>query len=165
MHTALEAMTNDSGSRIEKVAVNADCSMIATKDSTRPRTVWIWPIASPIPQTVLNFREHVKQILWHPTLPNVLLVLTSQKDPTVYIWYDQGAAPAIGIIPLSPSSKGSGRFEGCWLPNEISRRHVFMLASPEAFDVGFLDARRDGIFFESLLERDFLTDEPTESCD
>jgi hypothetical protein len=163
LHTALEVMPSDSASGVEKVAVNSDYSMIATKDSTRPRTVWIWLIASPIPQIVLNFREHVKQILWHPALPNVLLVLTNQKEPIVYIWHDHGTAPAIGIIPLSANSKISGRFEGSWLPNHIDGRHLFMLTSPEAFDVGFLNGRNDGIFFESVLQRDFLIEEPPDS--
>jgi hypothetical protein len=159
LHTALEAMPNDNVSGIEKVEVNADCSMIATKDSTRPRTVWIWPISSKVPQTVLNFREHVRQILWHPSLPHVLLILTSQKEPTVYVWHDQGIAPAIGVIPLSTSGNRATRFEGSWLPNEIAGRHLFMMSSPEAFDIGSLDGRGDRVFFESVLQKDFLINE------
>lgn len=162
LHTALETMPNDNVSGIEKVAVNTDCSMIATKDSTRPRTVWIWPISSTVPQTVLNFREHVRQMLWHPSLPHVLLVLTNQREPLVYIWHDNGRAPAIGIIPLSASSKGAARLEGSWLPNKISGEHLFMMSSPEAFDIGSLDYRSDRVFFYSVLQEDVLMDEPSE---
>jgi hypothetical protein len=164
LHTALEAVPNDGVSGVEKVAVNVDCTIIATKDSTRPRTVWIWTTASSIPQTVINFREPVKQILWHPTLPNVLLVITNQKEPTVYVWRDQSTAPAIGIVPLPVGGKGSARFEGNWLPNAVSGRNLFMLSSPEAFDIGFLQGRSDGVFFESVLERDFLLEEPPDAA-
>lgn len=164
LHTALEAMPHDSVAGIEKVAVNSDGTMIATKDSTRPRTAWIWTAASSIPQTVINFREQVKQILWHPTLPDVLLVITNQKDPTFYIWHDQSTAPAIGIIPLPAGGKGSARPEGIWLPNEVDGRNLFMLSSPEAFDVGFLHGRGDGVFFESILEREFLSEEPPDAA-
>ena len=159
--TALEATPSDNLSVVEKLAVNADCSLIATKDSSRPRRLWIWPVSSQVPLTVLNFREHVKQILWHPSLPNVMLILTSQKEPTVYIWHNQGIAPAIGIVPLSASHRGTGRFMGSWLPNETSGRHLFMMSSPDVFDIGSLEGKSDGVFFESVLQRDFLFDEPS----
>jgi hypothetical protein len=39
-----------------------------------------------------------------------------------------------------------------------------MLSSPEAFDVGFLHGRGDGVFFESILEREFLSEEPPDAA-
>jgi hypothetical protein len=161
LHTALEAVPNDSVLGVEKVAVNADCTMIATKDSTRPTTLWIWTTTFSIPQTVISFREQIRQTLWHPKLPNVLLVITNQKEPTIYVWHGPSTAPAIGVIPLPSGGKGLARFEGIWLPNEVDGRHLFMLSSQEAFNIGFLHGSGDGVFFESVLEREFELEEPS----
>ena|SRR2546423_1814328 len=159
IYTAFEAMQNDSFAGVEKVAVNADCSMIATKDSVRPRTVWIWSISSTSPSTVLNFREHIKQILWHPSITSLLLILTVQKDPTFYIWHDKSTAPSIGVIDLSTSGKGAGKFEGFWLPIRIRGQQIFMMSTPDAFDLGFLKCWSDRVCLESVLQKNYLKEE------
>ena len=157
--TAFETVSNEKIPGIELIEVNADSSMIATKDAARPKAVWIWRNLSTELQTVLTFRENVRQILWHPSLANVLVVITSQKDPIVYLWHDLTQAPSIGFIPTAAASQGARRFEGTWLPNEVSGRFLFLMSSLEAFDVGFLDAKADEVFFDSILRVDILGDE------
>ena len=132
--------------------------MIATKDATRPKIVWIWHKSSPSHHLVINFRENVKQVLWHPESSHVLLIITSQKDPIIYAWHDFNKPPAIGYAPL----KSSGKFEGSWLPNKLDGRHLFMMSSPEAFEIGFLEHKEDVVLFDSILRRDSFTDDPSE---
>ena len=136
--------------------------MFATKDSTRPKTLWVWQTPSTAPYAVLNFRENVKQILWHPFLANVLVVVTNQKEPTIYVWHDCTHAPAIGSIPAAAAAKGACKFEGSWLPNQVADRYLFMMSSSDAFDIGFIEGKDGDVFFESILWNDFLRDEPSE---
>ena len=148
---AFEALPNDKSLGVELIGINADCSMIATKDGTRPKTLWMWRTPSIIPHAVLNFRENVKQILWHPFLANVLVVVTNQKDPTIYVWHDWTLAPAIGSIPAAAAAKGTYKFEGSWLPNQVADRYLFMMSSSDAFDIGFVEGKDGDVFFESIL--------------
>jgi hypothetical protein len=159
---AFEALPNDKSLGVELIGINTDCSMIATKDGTRPKTLWVWQTPSTIPHAVLNFRENVKQILWHPLLANVLVVVTNQKDPTIYVWHDWTLAPAIGSIPAAAAAKGTYKFEGSWLPNQVADRCLFMMSSSDAFDIGFVEGKDGDVFFESILWNDFLGDEPSE---
>ena len=133
--------------------------MIATKDAARPKAVWIWQKLSTELQTVLTFRENVWQLLWHPSLANVLVVITNQKEPTVYLWHDSTQAPSIGLIPTAAARRGASRLDGTWLPNEVSGRFLFLMSSLEAFDVGFMDAMANKVFFDSVLRVDILGDE------
>ena len=132
--------------------------MIATKDITRPKIVWIWHKSSPLPHAVISLRESIRQLLWHPSLPHVLLIITSHKDPIIYAWHDPTKAPAVGYASL----KSHGKFEGSWLPNRFAERHLFMLSSPEAFEVGFLEHNEGQVLFDSILRRDSFLDDQSE---
>jgi hypothetical protein len=159
---AFEALPNDKSLGVELIGINADCSMIATKDGTRPKTLWMWQTPSTIPHAVLNFRENVKQILWHPFLANVLVVVTNQKEPTIYVWHDWTRAPTIGSIPAAAAARGAYKFEGSWLPNQVADQCLFMMSSSDSFDVGFVECKDGDVFFESILWNNFLGDEPSE---
>jgi hypothetical protein len=136
--------------------------MIATKDGTRPKTLWMWQATSTIPHAVLNFRENVKQILWHPFLANLLVVVTNQKDPTIYVWHDWTQAPAIGSIPAAAAARGVYKFEGSWLPSQVADQCLFMMNSSNTFDIGFVECKDGDVFFESILWNNFPGDEPLE---
>jgi hypothetical protein len=158
---AFEAPPNDKFLGVELIGINADCSMIATKDGTRPKTLWMWQTSSTIPHAVLNFRENIKQILWHPLLENVLVVVTNQRDPTIYVWHDWIHAPAIGSVPAAAAAKGAYKFEGSWLPSQVADQCLFMMSSSDAFDIGFVEGKDGDVFFESILWNNFLGNEPS----
>jgi hypothetical protein len=144
------------------IEINADQSMIATTLQGSSKLLWIWKPRQSEPHTVIVFRYPVKNVLWHPSLPHVLAVITDQKRPIVYVWYQSNLGPISGEIALShelhshhPASSLSARFSGSWLP---SARHTdgrvpFLFSSASRFEVNFLQSANGVVVFESALRR------------
>jgi len=108
------------------------------------------------PITAIMFKDNVKQVLWHPSLPTNLVITTVQKDPTIYICHAVDQAPAIADVPIRPATKGTGRFKGTFIQTDMGRNCLFMLTSPEAFEVGFIEpndgtARFNSVGYEEIF--------------
>jgi WD40 repeat protein len=84
---------------IGMLTFNADGTLCATRDDSTPCTVWIWDLTILRPRCILIQYSPVKNLLWHPTHPNRLLIQTTQDEPTVYLW--------TAASPHSPSSSSS----------------------------------------------------------
>jgi hypothetical protein len=89
----------------------------------------------------------------------MLVVVTNQKDPTIYVWHDWTHAPAIGSIPAAAAAKGAHKFEGSWLPCQVADRYPFMMSSSDAFAIGSVEDKDGDVSFESIQWNDFLEDE------
>lgn len=140
------------------VAVNADCELVATKDSSRPWTLWIWDLVSPQPLAVVNFRDRIKQILWYPAAPKVLLILTTQKQPLVHMW--RGTKQEV-LVPggLIMNSDGETTdLEAKWLGQRPHELPLLFLSSPWSYGVGVIDMDHNGVTFRSLLHQGDLDD-------
>ncbi|EXJ92595.1 hypothetical protein A1O3_01147 [Capronia epimyces CBS 606.96] len=103
-------------SQVDMVAINSDQTVVVTRLRSAPRTLFLWKLAHPHSHlhTVLIFSHAVRQTLWHPWLPDVLLIVTARKSPRVYVWCRETLPPISGLIPLDTSK--STNFSGCWLP-------------------------------------------------
>ena len=144
------------------IEINADQTLIATSLQSSSKLLWIWEPYQSEPHTVIFFRYPVKNVLWHPTLPHVLAVLTNQKRPIVYVWHQTNLGPISGEITLNhelhshqPASSLSTRFSGLWLPSAMHTdgRVPFLLSSATKFEVGFLQSGNGVVVFESALRR------------
>ena len=67
------------------VQLNADSSILAVKNAAGPKIVWIYPVPAAVPFAVLVFQENVKQILWHPSKPNILVIVTAQRQTNIFV--------------------------------------------------------------------------------
>lgn len=137
----------------DQVAINAECELVATKDSSRPWTVWIWTIPSPQLLAVINFRDRVKQVLWHPRDPEILLLTTTQAEPLLYIWYatKQQIYIAKGLhVDENPKSCD---YEAKWVGSRVQELPVLFMSSPHHYDAGIMPADRDGVAFQSFLHQ------------
>ncbi|EXJ91151.1 hypothetical protein A1O1_04260 [Capronia coronata CBS 617.96] len=113
---------------VDTIAVNSDQTMAATRLRSAPRTLFLWRLDSrqaqqAHPHTVLIFSNAVRQTLWHPWLPNVLLIVTTSRSPRVYVWFTETVAPVSGLVPLDTTptatptpSRSSTNFTAAWLP-------------------------------------------------
>ena len=156
---------SDMEAGIDIMQLNADCTTLAVKDDARPKLVWIWRVPGMEPIAVLTFHENVRQLLWHPTEPETLVVITARKEAVVYAWLNPSKPPAVGMVPLPANLKATGRYEGAWIANEVGGRKLFMLSSPEAFDVGFMDEREGALLFGSVWQKDSMTEEDSLDVD
>lgn len=151
---------------VDLVELNSTHSIVATRLSSSPRTLFLWRSAdTTYPHAVLIFKHTIRQIHFHPHLPQVLVALTNSKSPRMYAWYQSDLPPISGLMPIDTSSSTS--FAGIWLPACVSRgayldhngtkssdglRCPFLFTSNTAFDAGFLSNQEGHLVFESMLQ-------------
>ncbi|KAI9793732.1 MAG: hypothetical protein M1833_000678 [Piccolia ochrophora] len=103
---------------ISTLAFSCTSQFLAVVSDLFPSTVWIFDIAQSRPRTValLIHTSPLKQIAWHPTIPDLLLLQCAQDDSVnanvVYLWSDAWDRPRIFPIPLDqrPGSKPTARW-------------------------------------------------------
>ena len=94
-----------------------DGHLVATKNDSMPTTVWIWSLKLLRPYAVLVHLTTVKSIQWHPTIPELLLILCANDDDrtgngVLYLWSSRWKQPRIAV---TPTEKVSGQFWAKWL--------------------------------------------------
>jgi hypothetical protein len=135
----------------DQVAMNANSDMVATKDSCRPWTLWIWDILTPLPLAVVNFSNRIKQLLWHPTVPEILVILTFRKDPLLYIWHaKKQQLLVLGGLNMNEDVE-TVDCEAKWLGGTLHEPPLFFLSSPHHYDAGIIDVDHDGVTFQSVF--------------
>ena len=81
-----------------------------------PTTIWIWSIKLLQPVAVLVQLAHIKAISWHPSNPDLLMILcnpesvengSTQKTGVVYLWNMNWEAPRAIEVPMSRVSLGT----------------------------------------------------------
>ncbi|KIW55031.1 hypothetical protein PV05_07347 [Exophiala xenobiotica] len=151
---------------IDIISPNANHTIIATRIRTSPQTLFLWKLSeinngNTQPHTVLIFTHPIKQVLWHPTLANVLIILTTTKTPRLYAWYQEPLAPITGIIPIdgattTPIPNHSTNYSATWLlgcTRPDDHRCPFMLTSATAYEVGYIASHEGRLVFESIINR------------
>ncbi|TID18082.1 WD40 repeat-like protein [Venturia nashicola] len=116
---------------------NADGTMVATRDDSAPTTVWLWDLTKLAASAVLIQHSPIKKLLWHPTLPSILLIQCSHDEPTIYLYNTISAVPYPVILPMRKST--GSKFEAKWLQTTSTQKpslvfsdsHNFLLAWPE----------------------------------
>lgn len=166
--SAFSATNNDPGtpmgSHVESIQVNSDHSLIATKIRGFNTALWIWRPGHHEPYVVLLFKNPIKNILWHPELPNVLVVLTTQHAATLYAWHQAELPPVCGTVfpDLEDTSSSSAkspllsRHTAAWLPAAScgAGRVPLLFSSQGTFDIGLLQYSDGTLGFESLLSHE-----------
>jgi hypothetical protein len=137
----------------DQVAMNANCEMVATKDSCRPWTLWIWDIPTPHPLAVVNLSNRIKQLLWHPTVPGILVILTFQEGPLIYIWHSTKQQLLVLEGLNMSDGKETVECEAKWLGGTPHEPPLFFLSSPHYYDAGIIDVHRDGVIFQSVFHQ------------
>jgi hypothetical protein len=137
-----------------EIAMNANYQLFATKDSSRPWTLWIWDILSTRPLAIVNFRERIKQLIWHPIAPHILLILTSHKEPLLYVWHVNKQQLLILRGLTVSADAGIVDCEVNWLGGRCHGFPLLFISSPYHYDAGILDAEQDGVVFQSLLRQE-----------
>jgi hypothetical protein len=130
--------------------LNCDRTFLASTVQDNPFTCWVWQPNHPDPHTIMIFSDHVKSLLWHPTLPNVLVVTTSSKDAMVYCWHNEGRPPKRCAILMTDA--GSNKYEARWGEPAVNGRHPFVMTSNKAINYGLLKHEDGQVIFDSALD-------------
>ena len=90
---------------------NPDGHLVATKNDSMPTTVWIWSVKLLRPFAVLVHLSPVKSISWHPTIPDLLMVLCENEgrsNGVIYLWNSKWKEPRIITTPMETVSAQFG---------------------------------------------------------
>jgi hypothetical protein len=130
---------------ISTIAFNTDGNMLATRDETAPTAVWLWDLSRRTARAVLIQHSPVKQILWHPTNPSLLLVQCTHEESNVYIYDNTSALPYTVQLPLQ---KINGRFDARWLRTDADKKTAFTFGDAGNFMVAWPDGKDVIVRFE-----------------
>ena len=124
-----------------------DGSLLATVDTMRSNVVWIWALDGTARlSSALVHEQPVRQLLWHPSTPQLLINTVTNGLPTVRWWSPQ-SHPVIARVPTQKNE--SGKYEIKWLA-ESSHDSAFWFGSTEEYVVGYLSAEEGLVQFEVL---------------
>lgn len=124
-----------------------DGTLLASVDTMRSNVVWIWALdVTPRLASVLVHEHAVRQVLWHPSTPQLLINSITNNLPVVRWWSPQ-SHPVIARVPTQKCD--SGKYEVKWLAGE-EHDSAFWFGSSEEYVVGYLSADENSVQFEVL---------------
>lgn len=104
--------SNNPSYGISVIAFNSDGTLVASRNDVVPTTVWIWSLSTGTVIDVLIHHSPVKQIIWHPSQSDLLLIHCAIPEPAIHLWKTTWHAPRILMLPLL---RIGGRLEASWL--------------------------------------------------
>lgn len=79
---------------------------------------------------ILIHHSTVKQILWHPSQSDLLLIHCAIPEPAVHLWKTTWHAPQILMLPLQ---RIGGRLEASWLKSPTDDMFNIMISSAHQY--------------------------------
>ena len=127
---------------ISLIAFNADGTLVATRDDATPSTVWLWDLTQLTPRTVLIQHAPVKQLLWHPAIPDLLMTQCAHDEPALYLWSAALGAPEVLAVPLQKGTGAAGaRLEARWLPTARDRKPALVFGHAQGYVLVWLQGK------------------------
>lgn len=124
------ARSNNPTHGVSLIAFNSDESLLATRNDAIPTTVWIWSLNTYTVMEILIHHSPVKQITWHHSQPDLLLIHCAIPEPAVHLWKTTWHAPRILSLPLP---RRGGRLEVSWLENTSDDNFKLLITSAHQY--------------------------------
>ena len=156
---------------VEILKDNCDGSMLASTSGLMPSTLWIWQgFRSPL--AVISFRDPIRQAVWHPEIPDALLIVTASSQPRIHLWTKRNEPRSVPIT-LHKRDATSGRHEVRWVQDfenqtehqeenkvvgERNEDYLFVITNEKCFDIGFIETLLNDVNFQSVLSAEYLPD-------
>ncbi|KAJ5970197.1 uncharacterized protein N7479_000115 [Penicillium vulpinum] len=124
-----------------------DGRFLATVDTTRQNVVWIWSLeGTPQLASALVHEQSVRQIVWHPSAPQLLINTVTNTLPAIR-WWSPEDHPLITRVPVQRTE--SGKYDVRWVAGS-NPDSSFWFSSPEQYVIGYLSTRNGSVEFEVL---------------
>ncbi|KAL9576379.1 MAG: hypothetical protein Q9212_007146 [Teloschistes hypoglaucus] len=91
---------------------NTDGTLLASKSSATPSTLWIHSLETGQALTALIHHSPITLLRWHPAIPDLLLLQCATPEPIVYLWQASWPKPRIYNLPLKAPV---GQSKASWL--------------------------------------------------
>ena len=115
---------------VSVIAFNSEGTLVATRNDFIPTTVWIWSLKTFTPMEILVHHSPVKQIIWHSSQSDLLLIHCAIPEPAVHLWKTTWHAPRILVLPLPQIG---GRLEASWLESSSDDDFNVMISSARQY--------------------------------
>ncbi|KAJ5195674.1 hypothetical protein N7449_006153 [Penicillium cf. viridicatum] len=124
-----------------------DGRLLATVDTTRQNVVWIWSLdGTPTLASALVHEQPVRQIVWHPSSPQLLINTITNTLPAIR-WWSPHDHPLIARVPIQRSE--NGKYDVRWVVGS-NADSPFWFSSPEQHVIGYLSTCDGAVEFEVL---------------
>ena len=106
------AKTAEGKRGVSMMVPNQNGELLVTKCDAAPTTVWIWSLQNGNLVAVLIHHSPIRQVMWHPSHLDILLIQCTIPEPAVHLWKRAWDEPLVLKLPLQ---KASGKIEASWL--------------------------------------------------
>ena len=86
---------------------------------------------------ILIHHSPVKQIIWHPSHPDLLLIHCAIPEPAIHMWKTTWHAPQILMLPLP---RIGGRLEASWLESSNEDKFSLMISSANQYTTALISS-------------------------
>ncbi len=110
------------------VAFDSSSTLLATRLDDAPTTLWIWDVGVSELRGVLVFHAPVSSAVWHPNIPETLLVSCDgpQHLGLVFVWDPLSAGPqSIDFAQQCPERVVAARPRYSWLGDDSQSPTIF----------------------------------------
>jgi len=115
---------------ISMMILSQDGALLATKNDSCPTTAWIWSLQTGRTIAILIHHCPIKQLIWHPTIPDLLLMHCAIAEPTMHIWKADWEVPRTITLPFA---RANGRLEVSWLQSLNDHTLRVMISSAHQY--------------------------------
>ncbi|KAJ5404824.1 hypothetical protein N7465_006108 [Penicillium sp. CMV-2018d] len=121
--------------------------LLATVDTARQNVVWIWSLeGTPTLASALVHEQPVRQIVWHPSSPQLLINTITNTLPAIR-WWSPHDHPLIARVPIQRNE--NGKYDVRWVAGS-NADSPFWFSSPEEHVIGYLSTCDGAVEFEML---------------
>ncbi|PGH26476.1 hypothetical protein AJ80_01790 [Polytolypa hystricis UAMH7299] len=122
---------------VSSISFNPTGTMVAIIDQGLPHIVWLWSRKNDTFQLAgaLIQKSAVKQVLWCPKLPELLMTVSDGETPTVHQWIC-GRVPRIALVPIQG---GGGKYAASWIKADGSQSGIIWFGSQIGYMLGYVD--------------------------
>ena len=126
----------DSITGISLVRFSIDGTLLAARSDSTPSTLWLWSMQSRSPIAALIHHTVIRNIHWHPTIEDLVLVHCALDCPVIYLWKASWERPKI----LSPHlHKAGGRMEASWIFTPANDPPQFAIGNAQNYITASID--------------------------
>ncbi|OJD19603.1 hypothetical protein AJ78_00460 [Emergomyces pasteurianus Ep9510] len=133
---------------VSSIAFNPKGDMIATIDQSLPHIVWMWSIKCQPPTLIgaLIQKYSIRQLLWCPKFPELLMTVNEDDTPTVHQWICNHR-PRIARIPLA----NGGKYSASWVRADNSQSGLIWFGWQAGYTFGYVTGAGTETGFTQIL--------------
>ncbi|OAX80538.1 hypothetical protein ACJ72_05127 [Emergomyces africanus] len=141
-------VTGGTARAVSSIAFNPKGDMIATIDQSLPHIVWMWSIKSQTPTLsgALIQKSSIRQLLWCPKSPELLMTVNEDDTPTVHQWI-YNHRPRIARIPLA----NGGKYSASWVRADSGQSGLLWFGYQAGYMFGYVTGTGTETGFTQIL--------------